>query len=100
LITIAGWMLDPLVCSGVAIGRPRVELAQLIELLQLLRGTHNLADSRIDDAFIRQKILKNLKLLTTPPYRQMSLLFDNRRLEGRAIQERDNVIMAQAQILM
>jgi hypothetical protein len=55
VVSIAGWMLDPMVCGGMAIGRPRVELAALIELNRLLRGAPNPAHSRIDDAVIREK---------------------------------------------
>ena len=55
VITIAGCMLDPMVCSSMALGRPRVELAALIELIQLLIGAPNSAHSRIDDTFIREK---------------------------------------------
>jgi hypothetical protein len=55
VVSIAGWMLDPMVCGGMAIGRPRVDLAALIELNRLLRGAPNPAHSRIDDALIREK---------------------------------------------
>ena len=55
VISIAGWMLDPMVCAGMVVGRPRVELAALIELNQLLRGAPNPAHSRIDDTLIREK---------------------------------------------
>jgi len=45
--------------------------------------------------------LKHLRLLEAAPSpRQMTLLFDRRRLEGLALHERDKVILALAQILM
>ena len=37
---------------------------------------------------------------TVPPNRQLSLLFDNNRLEGLDRAERDKIIAALAQILM
>jgi hypothetical protein len=37
VVSIAGWMVDPVVCPGMTIGAPRVHLAALVELKQLLR---------------------------------------------------------------
>ncbi len=55
VVSIAGWMLDPIICGAMATGRPYVELAALIELNRLLRDTPSLADSRIEQALIREK---------------------------------------------
>ncbi|RJF89200.1 hypothetical protein D3874_21325 [Oleomonas cavernae] len=38
VVTIAGWMLDPVLCAGMTIGAPRVDLAALVELQRLLIG--------------------------------------------------------------
>jgi hypothetical protein len=32
VVSIAGWMLDPVICAGMTIGAPRVDLAALVEL--------------------------------------------------------------------
>ncbi len=31
VVSIAGWMLDPVICAGMTIGAPRVDLAALVE---------------------------------------------------------------------
>ena len=38
VIAISGWMIDPVVCSGMTRGTPRVDLAALIELHRLVTG--------------------------------------------------------------
>ena len=50
VVSIAGWMLDPVICAGMTIGAPRVDLAALIELKRLLIGVANPAHSRSDVA--------------------------------------------------
>jgi len=32
VVSIAGWMLDPVICAAMTIGPPRVDLAALSEL--------------------------------------------------------------------
>jgi hypothetical protein len=41
VVSIAGWMLDPVICAGMTIGAPRVDVAALVELERLLIGTAN-----------------------------------------------------------
>src|SRR6476660_2969883 len=36
VIVVAAWMLDPAACAGMSLGAPRVKLAALAELHQLL----------------------------------------------------------------
>jgi hypothetical protein len=50
VISIASWMTDPVVCAGMTIGAPHVDLAALVELKRLLMGTGNPAHSRSDIA--------------------------------------------------
>ena len=38
-VSIAGWMLEPVICAGMTIGAPRVDVAALVELERLLIGT-------------------------------------------------------------
>ena len=44
--------------------------------------------------------MKSLKLPAAVPNRQMNLVFDNSRLEGLGLPEREKVIVALAQVLM
>ena len=44
--------------------------------------------------------MKSLKLPVAVPHRQMSLVFDNSRLEGLVPAEREKVTVALAQVLM
>jgi hypothetical protein len=51
VVTIADWMLDPVVCAALSEGTPRVDLAALVELKRLLMcaadTTHSWGDSGI-----------------------------------------------------
>jgi hypothetical protein len=38
VVAISGWMIDPVVCSGMTMGTARVDLAALIELNRLVSG--------------------------------------------------------------
>ena len=52
---MAGWMLDPVICAGMAVGAPAVDLAALIELDRLLKGAVKPANSRSDDAIVPEE---------------------------------------------
>ena len=41
VVSMAGWMLDPVICAGMTFGGPRVDLSALIELERLLIGAIN-----------------------------------------------------------
>ncbi|KAF0119852.1 MAG: hypothetical protein FD148_3700 [Methylocystaceae bacterium] len=58
VISIAGWMLDPVVCAGMAIGAPRVDVAALVELQRRLKGAVKAADSRSDVAIVPQILMQ------------------------------------------
>ena len=97
---IAGWMLDPVVCAGMTIGPPRVDLAALVELQRLLidADPHS---SRSDAAIVREEAMKNLKLpapVAGPADEACCSTPDG--LEGLGSLERDKVVLALAQILM
>jgi hypothetical protein len=100
VVSIAGWMLDPVICAGMTIGAPRVDLAALVELERLLivRPTPRTLGA-MSQSFGR-KAMKSLRLPAAAPSRQMNFLFDNSRLEGVASAERDKIILVLAQILM
>ncbi|CAN7631968.1 hypothetical protein [Pararhizobium sp. LjRoot238] len=38
VVSIAGWMIDPVTCAGMTMGPARVDLAALIELNRLVTG--------------------------------------------------------------
>ena len=46
--SIAGWMLDPLLCAGMMLGSPRVDIAALIDLQRLLMGATDSSHSGSD----------------------------------------------------
>jgi len=48
VVSIAGWMLDPVVCVAMAMGAPRVDLATLVELKRLLIGASKPTHCRSD----------------------------------------------------
>ena len=48
VVSIADWMLDPVICAAMTIGPPRADLAALIELRRLLMGVSKPTHSRSD----------------------------------------------------
>ena len=59
VVSIAEWMLDPIVCAGMTIGAPRVDLAALIELERLLIARANPADSQAIPRSFGRKTMTN-----------------------------------------
>jgi hypothetical protein len=55
VISIAGWMVDPVACAGMTVGSPRVDPAALIDLKRLLMGTGNTAHSPSDNGVVWEK---------------------------------------------
>ena len=55
VVSIAGWMLDPVICASMTIGAPRVDLAALVDLARLLMGAANPAHSRSDVGIVREE---------------------------------------------
>ena len=55
VVSIADWMLDPIVCAGMTMGAPRVDLAALVELERVLIARANPANSRSDSAIVREE---------------------------------------------
>ena len=100
VVSIAGWMLDPVICAGMTVGAPRVDLAALVELERLLIGRPTPHTPGAMSQSFGRKAMKSLRLPAAAPSRQMNFLFDNSRLEGVASAERDKIISVLAQILM
>jgi len=55
VISIAGWMFDPVVCARMAVGAPLVDLATLLELKQVLIGVGMPRESPSDNGFVREE---------------------------------------------
>src|SRR5580700_4705803 len=53
VVTIADWMLDPVVCAAMPVGTPRVDLAALVELKRLLMGAADATHSSGDAGIVR-----------------------------------------------
>ena len=100
VVSMAGWMLDPVICAGMTIGAPRVDLAALVELERLLIGAGTPHTPGAMSQSFRRKAMQSLKVPAVAPTRQMSLSFEDSRLEGLESPERDKIITALAQILM
>src|SRR5260370_23090558 len=55
VIVVAAWMLDPAACAGMGLGAPRVTLAALAELHQLLTEHGFRRSSRDDQTIVQEK---------------------------------------------
>lgn len=53
---MAAWMLDPVVCAGMTLGAPQVDLLALFELKRLFTAIAAPPNSRRDDGFAREKV--------------------------------------------
>src|SRR6516164_4036071 len=100
VVTIADWMLDPVVCAAMLKGTPRVDLAALVELKRLLMRaadtTHSWGDSGIvreDHHDVSQAAVDDRESADEPAVRA-------NRSEGMSSAERDRVVLILAQILM
>jgi len=49
VVSIPGWMVDPLVCAEMSIGRPQVDLAALSDLTRLVTQAAGLIVEELDD---------------------------------------------------
>ena len=55
VVSMAGWMLDPVICDGMSFGGPRVDLAALVELERLLIGAIKPAHCRSDISIVPEE---------------------------------------------
>jgi hypothetical protein len=62
VVSIAGWMLDPVICAGMTTGMPRVDLAALVELERLLIGMADPATLGAMSQSFGRKAMKSLRL--------------------------------------
>ncbi|TAA56490.1 hypothetical protein EXZ48_23165 [Shinella sp. JR1-6] len=56
VVSMAAWMLDPVVCAGMTSGAPQVDLPALSELKRLVTVVAAPPHSRRDDGFAREKV--------------------------------------------
>ena len=54
VVAVPSWMLDPVICAGMGIGEPRVNLAALFELQNLLTSQNSTRSSRDDDRIAKE----------------------------------------------
>ena len=95
-------MLDPAACAGMALGAPRVTLAALAELHQLLTERGFRRSSRDDPTIVQEQKLRNspaLGVLSAAP-RQLSIPFDSTGLRGMTPSERRVALARLASLLM
>jgi hypothetical protein len=55
VIVVAAWMLDPAACAGMSFGTPRVNLAALVEVHQLLVERGFRRGSRDDTTIVSEE---------------------------------------------
>ena len=55
VVSIPGWMVDPLVCADMSIGQPRVDLTALSELKRLVTPTAAPAHSPRETGIAREE---------------------------------------------
>jgi hypothetical protein len=55
VVAIAGWMVDPMACAGMAMGPPQVDLAALIELKMLVAQAAAPSHFRGEQGVAREK---------------------------------------------
>ena len=55
VIVVAAWMLDPAACAGMSLGAPRVNLAALVEVHQLLLERGFRRSSRDDTTIVSEE---------------------------------------------
>ena len=98
---MAGWMLDPVICAGMTIGAPRVDLAALVELERLLIGAVKPAHCRSDVAIVPEESNAVSQDAGSGAGPADELVIRQHQV-GRAgnAAERDKIISALAQILM
>ncbi|MBT1517067.1 hypothetical protein KIP88_42665 [Bradyrhizobium sp. SRL28] len=99
VVSLAGWMLDPLICAGMTIGAPRVDLA-LVELERLLIGTANPAHSQSDVAIVREEDNEVSQIAGGGAEPADELPIRQQPAGRGGLRERDKIISVLAQILM
>src|SRR5258707_8871273 len=84
VIVVAAWMLDPAACAGMGLGAPRVKLAALAELHQLLTERGFRRSSRDNQTIVQEQQHEEFARvggLSAVP-RQLSIPFDSTGLRG------------------
>jgi hypothetical protein len=81
VIVVAAWMLDPAACAGMSLGAPRVTLAALAELDQLLTERGFRRSSRDDPTIVQEERHEELdragSAIRAPAPAQHPVRFDN-----------------------
>ncbi|WP_157949123.1 hypothetical protein, partial [Neorhizobium huautlense] len=93
VVSIAGWMIDPVVCSGMTMGTPGVALAALIELNRLVTSADKPAVFRSGLRITQRTIMRTRNTLIPASGRQLDLVFQSRTLDGLSDKDRKKAIL-------
>ena len=97
---VANWMLDPITCAKMTIGAPRVDVATLIELTQVLIGASKNRNFRGKHRFAREKGNEVASLAGSDSTSANQHVVRRRSSGGLEALDRDKVVTALAHILM
>ena len=101
VVSLPGWMVDPLVCADMSIGQPQVDLAALSELKRLVTQAAVLTNSPGKVGIAREEVDETARHAGTDlGQAQMSLMFEPRKVDGMNDVERAGAITTLAQLLM
>lgn len=100
VVSMAGWMLDPVIGAGMTFGGPRVDLAALVELERLLIGAINPARCRSDVAIVPEEGNAISQSVGGKGGSAADLDIRQQQAGKAGSAERDKIISALAQILM
>lgn len=100
VVSIPGWMVDPLVCADMFIGRPQVDLAALSELRRLVTPTASPAQFLRDDGCAREKPDETAQCACGDLGQADELMFEPGKVDGMNNVARAKALTTLAQILM
>ena len=84
---MAAWMLDPVVCVGMTLGAPQVDLLALSDMKRLVTAAAAPTSSQRDNGIAWEKVDEHDAPAPTSG-RQMSLIFEPSRVDGMSDAER------------
>ena len=100
VVSMAGWMLDPVICDGMSFGGPRVDLAALVELERLLIGAIKPAHCRSDISIVPEESDAVSQSADSGAGSAADFVIRQHPAGRLGSAERDKIISALAQILM
>ncbi|TKA93935.1 hypothetical protein FAZ78_25135 [Cereibacter changlensis] len=89
---LAAWMLDPVACAGMDLGAPRVSLAALADLDDLLSRRGFGETLPVTSPPERSKPMQDLPTRPSSP-KQLQMQFDSTRLRGMSPLDRQQIVV-------